>query len=183
MPVLLEKLDLRNYVLMWGQADEKHLPELIKKSYRRQEKIKNKNKKHHSKSKGSLSLGGKKKPNVTFQKLFYIFGMIWPELYKIRMEDYNLRTDWNAKVKKMERIDAGKHFVSNRISISIWGNKKCLSKQYGELVRWRTNIGNAPWINWRVIKRSNDKFKETEEGDRNLHKFIGIATEEIWTTI
>lgn len=146
-----------------------------------------KNKKQKQKTsfkvQGKPIFGGKKKPNVTFQKLFYIFSMIWPEFYKIRMEDYNLRTNWNENVKKMERIDEGKHFMSNRISISIWGNKKCLSKQYGELVRWKTNIRNAPWINWRVTKRSNDKFKETEEGDRNLHKIIGIATEEIWTTI
>ena len=186
MPVLLAKLDLRNSVLMWGQIDEKHLPELKKKSYRRQEKIKSEtkqNKKTSFKVQGEAYLWGKKKPNVTFQKLFCIFSMVWPELYKIRMEDYNLRTNWNENVKKMQRIDEGKHLMSNRISISIWGNKKCLSKQYGELARWRTNIRNSPWINWRVTKRSNDKFKETEEGDRNLHKIIGIATEEIWTTI
>ena len=127
---------------------------------------------------GEAYLWENKQNNVTFQKLFCIFSMIWPELYKIRMEDYNLRTDWNENVKKKKRIDEGEHFITNRINISIWGNK-CLSKQYGELARWRANIRNSPWINWRVTKRSNDNFKKTEERDRNLHKIIGIAIEEM----
>lgn len=65
MPVLLAKLDLRNSVLMWGQIDEKHLPELKKKSYRRQEKIKSEtkqNKKTSFKVQGEAYLWGKKNP-------------------------------------------------------------------------------------------------------------------------
>ena len=68
---------------MWGQADEKHLPELIKKSYRRQEKIKKKNKNKQKKSfkvQGEAYLWGKKKKtqcNISEVVLHFQYDMAW----------------------------------------------------------------------------------------------------------